>query len=161
MTSRVLILGCSATKAKGPILMPAWQRYDGPMWRTFRQYWDRERHEVWVLSAYHGLIRCTTKIELYEQGLDDPDAYSDWRGTAKEKLLRFPVFVGDPLRKLLARDIELTVMLGEGYRNVIGQWELVLTQAGPSTAKVRYVTRLAIGEQRVALRHWFEEHVPA
>jgi hypothetical protein len=52
---RLLILGCSATKRNDPGWMPAWERYDGPLWRTWRTVDPGRRlARVGFLSARYG-----------------------------------------------------------------------------------------------------------
>lgn len=68
---RLLIMGCSATKADHPT--QALYLYDGPAFRVLRA-WMREASDqqlmntaVWVLSAEHGLIPSTQVIEPYDR----------------------------------------------------------------------------------------------
>ncbi|WP_298193061.1 hypothetical protein [Novosphingobium sp.] len=52
---RLLILACSATKRRDPGWMPAWDRYDGPLWQTWRSADPGRRlARVGFLSARYG-----------------------------------------------------------------------------------------------------------
>jgi hypothetical protein len=68
----LLILGCSATKRTDAALIPAIDRYDGPLYRVLRG-WMRETpdHEerllVMILSAEYGFIRATDAIPNYDR----------------------------------------------------------------------------------------------
>ncbi len=68
----LLILGCSATKRHDADLMPALQRYDGPMYRVLRKALRErpglaDRLKICVLSAEHGLISANTPIADYDR----------------------------------------------------------------------------------------------
>lgn len=67
---RLLILGCSATKRRDLGWMPAWERYDGPLWRTWRTA-DPERRlaRVGFLSARYGFRTGDSPIEDYDARL--------------------------------------------------------------------------------------------
>ncbi len=67
----LLIVGCSATKRHDADLMPALERYDGPMYRVLRKALRErpglaERLTICVLSAEHGLISADTPIADYD-----------------------------------------------------------------------------------------------
>lgn len=67
---RLLILACSATKRGDPGWMPAWERYDGPLWKTLRSI-DPERRlaRVGFLSARYGFRTGDSPIENYDARL--------------------------------------------------------------------------------------------
>jgi hypothetical protein len=63
----ILILGCSQKKSLHPGL--AVDVYDGPIFRTLRK---RRREikvplEIWIISARHGIIRASERIEPYDR----------------------------------------------------------------------------------------------
>lgn len=64
---RLLILACSATKRRDPGWLPAWERYDGPLWQTWRTV-DRQRRlaRVGFLSARYGFGGGDRPIEDYD-----------------------------------------------------------------------------------------------
>lgn len=72
---RLLILQCGKTKDPAPGLMPAWDRYTGPLWRALRRSDPgRERTQVAALSAKYGLIQGSRPIEAYDAELTDRSA---------------------------------------------------------------------------------------
>lgn len=67
---RLLILACSATKRHDPGWMPAWERYDGPLWQTWRTVDPHRRlARVGFLSARYGFRRADSPIEDYDARL--------------------------------------------------------------------------------------------
>jgi hypothetical protein len=67
---RLLILACSATKRHDPGWMPAWERYDGPLWQTWRSVDpDRKLARVGFLSARYGFGSGDRLIEDYDARL--------------------------------------------------------------------------------------------
>lgn len=67
---RLLILACSATKRKDPELMPAIERYNGPLWQTLRATDPHgERAHVAFLSAEYGFRDAQTPIARYDARL--------------------------------------------------------------------------------------------
>jgi hypothetical protein len=67
---RLLILACSATKRRDPGYMPACDRYDGPLWQTWRTV-DPEQKlaRVGFLSARYGFRTADSPIEDYDARL--------------------------------------------------------------------------------------------
>jgi len=67
---RLLILACSVTKRRDPGWMPAWERYDGPLWQTWRTV-DPQRRlaRVGFLSARYGFGAGDRPIEDYDARL--------------------------------------------------------------------------------------------
>ena len=65
---RLLILSCSQRKRHDPGLLPAVERYDGPMFRLVRRYQARssDHLQVYVLSALLGLIHGEETIPTYD-----------------------------------------------------------------------------------------------
>jgi hypothetical protein len=69
---RLLILKCSARKRADAGLLPAIERYNGPLWQVLRSY-QREQPlfaadlTVYGLSAEYGLISGDTQIPSYER----------------------------------------------------------------------------------------------
>lgn len=67
---RLLILACSATKRHDPGWMPAWERYDGPLWQTWCAVDpDRRLARVGFLSARYGFRAGDSPIEDYDARL--------------------------------------------------------------------------------------------
>lgn len=67
---RLLILACSATKTKDPGRIPAYQRYNGPLWQTLRTVDPgRELAAVAFVSARFGFKHACYGIEDYDARL--------------------------------------------------------------------------------------------
>lgn len=68
--NRLLILACSATKRRDPGWIPAHERYDGPLWQTWRTADpDRRLARVGFLSARYGFRAVDSPIEDYDARL--------------------------------------------------------------------------------------------
>jgi len=71
---RCLIIACSKAKLKDEVLLPAINRYDGPLFRVLRKYLLSENGNdtnlsIFILSARYGLISATEKIPYYDATL--------------------------------------------------------------------------------------------
>lgn len=68
---RLLILSCSERKRPDPGYLPAAERYDGPAFRVLRRYLCESRFadqlDVYILSAFYGLIPANYPIVYYDQ----------------------------------------------------------------------------------------------
>jgi hypothetical protein len=68
--ARLLVLACSAIKRSGPDPIPAFARYDGPLWRTLRAADPDGRHaKAAFLSAHDGFRDAATPIADYDARL--------------------------------------------------------------------------------------------
>ncbi|UHC17888.1 hypothetical protein LRS73_08565 [Methylobacterium currus] len=68
--ARLLILACSATKRPDPGSIPAFDRYDGPLWRTLRAADPAgTRAKVAFLSAHYGFRAASSQIGVYDARL--------------------------------------------------------------------------------------------
>jgi hypothetical protein len=71
VSTRLLIVSCSATKRPDIGLLPAIERYDGPVFRVLRKARREDRWPadvyVRILSARFGLLRPETPIPTYDQ----------------------------------------------------------------------------------------------
>lgn len=75
MKLRLLILKCSSRKRADQQLLPAIERYDGPMWQVLRRYLQEfpgasSDLVVYGLSAEFGLFPATETIPWYERTID-------------------------------------------------------------------------------------------
>lgn len=69
---RLLIIGCSRAKRKTEELLPALQRYDGPVFRVIRKQLSNcaaDPPDIYVLSGKFGLIPAEQEIPHYDQPL--------------------------------------------------------------------------------------------
>jgi hypothetical protein len=67
---RLLILSCSQRKHPDDALLPAIERYDGPLYRVLRRFLKHETDaalDIWILSARFGLIAHDASIPTYDQ----------------------------------------------------------------------------------------------
>lgn len=72
------MLGCSGTKRSDPGLLPAIERYDGPVYRTLRAH-KASGHRlpvILILSARYGLISGHHSIHDYDEQMTDRHAAS-------------------------------------------------------------------------------------
>lgn len=120
---RLLILSCSQRKSHKEGLLPAIERYDGPLFRVLRRYWKTQdtrnqktesKLDTYVLSAEFGLISA-----------EYPTPYYDCCMTRHRAQILHPVVV-DKLKNLLTggcRFQELFICLGQAYWPALEGWE--------------------------------------
>jgi hypothetical protein len=143
----VLVLSCGSTKNPAPWPLPAWKRYDGPIWRTLRSRWTAESNvELWVLSAGFGLIPADWHIRNYDRTMSQKmhtgrcqHTWSDWWSFHNPDMRVV-------WRELLCR--KPYVVAGSSYRTVLSNW---CWQSFDRASG-------AIGEQRQQLGRWLEQH---
>ena len=75
---RLLVMSCSARKTITPGLVPAIERYDGPLYQTYR-VWERaaprsDHPAILILSAEYGLIPARGLIPAYDRKMDEARA---------------------------------------------------------------------------------------
>lgn len=69
---RILIVACTARKSTVPELIPAIERYDGPVFRVLRKYrkqYPEQLPDIYILSAKYGLIASSYEISNYDMRL--------------------------------------------------------------------------------------------
>jgi hypothetical protein len=71
MKSRLLVLSCSKRKRTDHKLIPAIERYDGPLFRVLRRFLRECPHktrflDVAIISAEYGLISASSPIRFYD-----------------------------------------------------------------------------------------------
>jgi len=67
---RVVVLSCSRRKNPTPSLLPAVERYDGPLFRVLRRHYDGDKTNaphLLVISGEYGLVRANTPLPLYDR----------------------------------------------------------------------------------------------
>lgn len=147
---RVLLLACSATKRPDAGVLPAADRYDGPMFRSYRaglaQLAESHRPAAYVLSAEHGLIPVGQPIANYERRLDAERA-DELAGDAGQ-IMR--------LGAIVAGADELYIAGGALYRSAVLRMLDALRSRGllPAGLEIVAPAGLGIGEQRAALKKW-------
>lgn len=136
---RLLVITCSATKRSNAGLLPALERYDGPVYRVLRAY-QRRGHRLpktLILSASLGLITPNHPVRDYDQRMT-PDMAKVWRASREGRIL---------LQRSLAAAEEHLVVAGKDYLGVLNAWtpgvELNIAGGG-------------IGEKLGQLKRWLE-----
>ena len=112
MSRDLLLMGCSRRKAAGIQAGPAWEVYDGPLYRVLRKRlgpraaWP-EGLDVLIVSARYGVIRADRRIETYDAVLTGREPPGRWT-----KALR---------RAVGGRDYgRVHVNLGRAYLRAVG-----------------------------------------
>jgi hypothetical protein len=115
MQKRLLILSCSRAKNSYGTLLPAIERYDGPMFRILRSYLrstPRNYLEIWILSAEYGLISCDERIALYDRCMTQQRAQE----------LRSSVAACLASKLASGHYAEVLICAGRNYVNAMGQF---------------------------------------
>jgi hypothetical protein len=147
---RLLILSCSQRKRPDLILLPALERYDGPMFRMLRRFLrecpSKDFHpEVYILSAQFGLITAKQPIPNY-----------DWHITPQRASVLQPQIL-DQLRQILQQKQykELFISVGKDYATALSGYEQLI----PSHIRVT----IAIGprgRKQAGLYDWLYRRPP-
>jgi hypothetical protein len=123
---QLFVLGCSQTKRKTSLQLPAITRYDGPLFRVLRTFLRKhlwpENLSVAVLSAKHGLIGGLTGIEDYDDRLTPTRA-----GELRDQVTR-------ELGELLQQHEGAELFMGRGYLEAIH-----LEALGERARRLRFV----------------------
>ena len=68
---RLLIIPCSRTKAITPGLLPAWERYQGRVYRLLKELASQQQFpnsiDIVIISGKYGFLRPFDLVELYDQ----------------------------------------------------------------------------------------------
>jgi hypothetical protein len=146
---RLLILSCSQSKRHQDGLLPAIERYDGPLFRVLRRYrkahdagtWETEPDpDIYVLSAEFGLIPAERPIPMYEHRM------------TRQRAQMLRPGVTDELRRLLngvRRYRDLFICLGQKYWPALEGWETFVSQD-----MAVFVARGSIGMRQSQLYDW-------
>jgi hypothetical protein len=140
----LLIVSCSARKRTDPGLLPAIERYDGPVFRVLRkarrqEYWP-EGLAVLILSAELGLIEAQQAIPWYERRMT----------TVRAAELKAPV--GRALAGRLSHAGAIFVNMGRVYRAVLPELPPLAVYAeggiGQRSAQMKAWLRQRAGEKK-------------
>lgn len=170
--TRLLIIGCSATKRPGPGPMPAIDRYDGPIWRSLRARLAELPAAaaalevgdlvVIVLSAEHGFIPAQLPIAPYDRRLDRQRAA--WLSSnAMDAFARGRALV----RREAYHAAEILVVGGELYRDCVARTIATQEIGAPDLGHCRELdakttwTRGGIGQHRAQLGAWLQARFAA
>lgn len=163
MSTSLVILGCSQRKRQTSRVLPAVERYDGPIFRVLRKH-SREAPETaadaCILSARFGLIRGKTRIPRYDVQVSSIDP-ARLRQRIKRQLARalgeirpkrLFVSVGNHYWPLLREALEYEVAPGKvvvatggigGRASQLSRW-LSPTKAQSNVAKLPRSTGKAV-----------------
>lgn len=146
MVRRLLILMCSESKRATPELLPAQDRYRGPLWQMLglfrRQQPDEAAHiDVFAISAALGLIPATQAITDYDQKMTAARAAE----LQEQTLARF--------QELMHREYaQLCLGLSQVYLPALTGWKAIV----PACTEVT-ITDGPIGTKKAQLRAWLEQ----
>ena len=141
---RLLILSCSRRKCSTPGLLPALERYDGPIFRVmnkFMRVYPFKAHslDVYIMSAKFGLIPSSQSIPNY-----------DCRVTLQRVKELQPRTLTELKQILIGRQYdELFISMGKDYLRVLVGYESLI----PANLKV-IVSTGAMGRKQAELRNW-------
>jgi len=103
----VILVGCSGVKRSGAL--PAWQKYDGPLWKSLRTI-DGVEHlinadQIYVISALYGVFPASTVIDDYDYFLTNKESIENLSNLIKDQRTELPqtfhVFAGVKYREAL------------------------------------------------------------
>ena len=158
---RAILMGCSASKRPDARPLPAYERYTGPLWQTWRAAHAElagccasadqalETFPVTlVLSAAEGFMRDCREIPDYDRRLDRARAHE--LATTERQL--------DQLAHYLEGLDELVLCAGAQYRGCVREALLRLAARGDRVPAVREIRGRGIGDMRAALRREILAH---
>jgi hypothetical protein len=144
--SRALLLSCSRRKDLSDRLVPALDRYDGPLFRVLRRYLSGQATDpprTWVVSAEFGLIPGAELVPCYDHVMT-ADRAEDLRPGVVERFAR---------EISTSRPDQLFVSVGMTYEDaLVGCWGTL----DPSVV-VRFATG-SIGGRASQLHTWLHGH---
>ncbi|MDE0485296.1 MAG: hypothetical protein OXI67_22220 [Candidatus Poribacteria bacterium] len=93
MKKSLLIISCSGRKIKTPGAIPAYQRYDGQMYRVIAKaqreaYFPTDVLDIAIISAKLGFLKWDDKIEDYDQLMTDKQS-DTLRASVQEDMRSF------------------------------------------------------------------------
>lgn len=147
----LLVVGCSRQKRPDAGLMPAIDRYDGPVIRVLRKFLrvsstQSNLLDTYVLSAQFGLISTSTPIPSYDR-----------RMTAQRAQELSPCVLSALAQLFESRSYrEAYLCVGREYLSCLSDYETVV----PEYTKV-HVAEGTLGERQYRLRQWlYKEQEP-
>jgi hypothetical protein len=142
-----VLMACSAAKRPDAGLMPACNRYDGPIWRTWRAWHRAKPAALWpqtiILSASFGIMPADRPIPDYDTRL----------GPAKAAAIAGEAAQLDQLAQLTAGAAGIYLCGGRLYRETAA---LMLARIGFTGRIVAAPAGAGIGTQRAYLRAWLD-----
>ena len=136
----LLLISCSQTKRQDAKLMPAVERYDGPVYRCLRklirdELYPEDEIGCLIISAKYGLITAQDYVEYYDQRMT-PSRAVELRDQVQSGLKRF-----------LSSDLQqVFINLGKDYMLALEGFHW----GGYSTMEASG----GIGQKTSQMRHW-------
>ena len=145
--ARLLILSCSQSKRSTPDLIPALERYDGPVFRVINKFmreypFEAQSLDVYILSAKFGLIPSRHLIPNY-----------DYRVTMQRVRELQPPTLTALKQILIDRQYdELFISMGKDYLRILDGYKSLIL----ANLKVIISTGV-MGRKQAELRNWLHE----
>ena len=101
----VILVGCSGVKRSGAL--PAWQKYDGPLWKSLRAVEGVEHlintDQIYVISALYGVFPASRIINDYDYFLTNKESVQNLANLIKTQEIpqTIHVFAGIKYREAL------------------------------------------------------------
>jgi hypothetical protein len=142
VAQRLLIVSCSRCKKQEPGLIPAIDRYDGPVFRLVRRFLRGEKldkPDIYILSAEFGLITAIKPIPTYD------------RKMTKERAQDMQSSCSAALREIISARpyTDICICAGHVYLEALGD----LHEALPFTSNSQIVSG-GLGKQLAELHDW-------
>lgn len=141
---RLLVLSCSQRKHSCPSLLPALERYDGPVFRVINKFmrvrsFEAQSLDVYILSAKFGLIPSSQLIPNYDSRV------------TREQVEKLQTPTLTALKRILIdrQYGELFISMGKDYLRLLGEYESLV----PDNLKV-IISAGAMGRKQADLRNW-------
>ncbi len=144
----LVLVGCSRRKVDAPGLLPAIERYDGPVFRLLRRFLRTSARpiSIYILSAAYGLIPA-----------DHPIPWYDCQMTTERAAALHPA-VDESLRRIATMPprTEIFICMGAVYREALPE----IGGCVPAAVPVHIATG-TIGRQLGLLHDWLYGEPPA
>ncbi len=145
----LLVVACSKRKRTHPGVLPAIERYDGPVFRLLRRFLTQHpsiSSRIYVLSAEFGLVPCSHPIPVYDRRMTRTRAHE-----------LQPMVMKDLQGALLCGlHYDLFVCVGHDYMPALVECNTALSSAGRV-----YVAGGSVGRRLSLLHDWLYGHPPA
>jgi uncharacterized protein DUF6884 len=136
---RLLIISCGKRKRLDPALLPALERYDGPMFRVLRRYLAMHPTtppDIYILSSKFGLIPADRPIPYYDQRLT-PQRAAELRPSVRDMLVQILAQrVYEQILLAVGRDYAMAL---DGYAASISKATLVAVAHGSQGKRLAHL----------------------
>lgn len=144
---RLLVIACSGSKKDSAELMPAIDRYDGPMWKVLRSFTQGKlmseiEMDIYALSAEYGLIPATQPIPWYDRIMTEERA----KELHNRALGELSYLLGKNYSQVCFALSQLYLLALHGWENAIPQGLTVTITDGPMATKLGQLRSWLRGE---------------